>query len=108
MIPVGGIAWAGDRGISKVEVSVDGGDWVEAELRDPLSTETWVIWRYNWPFASGSHTFAVRCYDGNGDDADHRRQSAASQRRDRHRQRQRDVYGSRLPLTSLNTPSATT
>ena len=67
LIPVGGIAWAGSRGISKVEVSVDDGDWVEAELRDPLSGETWVIWRYNWAFTDGSHTFAVRCYDGNGD-----------------------------------------
>ena len=68
LIPIGGIAWAGSRGISKVEISVDDGDWVEAELRDPLSSgETWVIWRYNWAFAYGSHTFAVRCYDGNGD-----------------------------------------
>ena len=67
LIPVGGIAWAGSRGISKVEVSVDDGEWVEAELRDPLSDETWVIWRYNWAFAEGSHTFSVRCYDGNGD-----------------------------------------
>ena len=65
-IPVGGIAWAGARSISKVEVSVDDGDWVEAELRDPLSKKTWVIWRYDWLFEAGSHTFAVRCYDGNG------------------------------------------
>jgi DMSO/TMAO reductase YedYZ molybdopterin-dependent catalytic subunit len=33
--PVGGIAWAGDRGIEKVEVQVDEGDWVEASLRTP-------------------------------------------------------------------------
>ena len=66
LIPVGGIAWAGARGISKVEVSVDDGDWVEAELREPLSDESWVIWRYDWQFDAGSHTFAVRCYDGSG------------------------------------------
>ncbi len=65
-IPVGGIAWAGSRGISKVEVSIDGGDWTEAQLREPLSEKTWVIWRYDWPFAEGRHTFAVRCYDGSG------------------------------------------
>jgi DMSO/TMAO reductase YedYZ molybdopterin-dependent catalytic subunit len=65
-IPVGGIAWSGARGISKVEVSVDDGEWVEAELREPLSSKTWVIWRYNWAFAEGSHQFAVRCYDGSG------------------------------------------
>lgn len=67
LIPVGGIAWAGARGISKVEVSVDDGEWVEAQLREPLSDESWVVWRYDWQFAEGSHTFAVRCYDGNGD-----------------------------------------
>lgn len=65
-VPVGGIAHAGARGISKVEVSVDGGDWVEAELRAPLSETTWVIWRYDWPYQSGDHTFSVRCYEGDG------------------------------------------
>jgi len=66
LIPVGGIAWAGARSISKVEVSVDGSDWVQAQLREPLSKKTWVIWRYDWPFAQGTHTFAVRAYDGTG------------------------------------------
>jgi hypothetical protein len=65
-IPVGGIAYAGDKRISKVEVQVDGGEWVEAELRDPISDTTWVIWRYDWPFAGGEHEFRVRCYDGDG------------------------------------------
>ncbi|MGA9532482.1 MAG: molybdopterin-dependent oxidoreductase [Anaerolineales bacterium] len=67
-VPVGGIAWAGDRGISKVEIRVDEGDWHEAELRvPPLSPLTWVQWRYDWPRESGTHTFAVRAYDGNGE-----------------------------------------
>ena len=66
MIPVGGIAHAGDRGISKVEVRVDQGAWTAAQLREPLSGLTWVIWRYDWPFVSGEHTFEVRCYEGNG------------------------------------------
>ncbi len=66
LVPIGGIAHAGARGISKVEVKVDGGDWMEAQLRAPLSETTWVIWRYDWPFQSGEHTFAVRCYEGDG------------------------------------------
>lgn len=66
IIPIGGIAYAGARGISKVEVRIDDGEWVEAALRDPLSETTWTIWRYDWPMESGEHTFAVRCYDGNG------------------------------------------
>jgi DMSO/TMAO reductase YedYZ molybdopterin-dependent catalytic subunit len=65
-VPVGGIAHAGDRGISKVEVKVDDGDWIQADLREPLSQTTWVIWRYDWPFNSGRHTFQVRAYDGTG------------------------------------------
>ncbi len=62
-IPIGGIAYSGARGISRVEVRVDDGDWAEADLKTPLSDTTWVLWRYDWPLARGEHTFAVRCYD---------------------------------------------
>jgi DMSO/TMAO reductase YedYZ molybdopterin-dependent catalytic subunit len=65
-IPIGGIAFAGARGISKVEARVDDGPWKEAQRRSPLSETTWVIWRYDWPFQEGEHTFQVRCYDGKG------------------------------------------
>jgi DMSO/TMAO reductase YedYZ molybdopterin-dependent catalytic subunit len=65
-VPVGGIADAGHRGISKVEVQVDEGPWEAAELRPPLSGLTWVLWRYEWPFQSGEHVFKVRAYDGTG------------------------------------------
>lgn len=63
---IGGIAHAGARGISKVEVQVDDGPWQEAQLRPPLSALTWVLWRYEWPFEEGTHTFSVRAYDGTG------------------------------------------
>jgi DMSO/TMAO reductase YedYZ molybdopterin-dependent catalytic subunit len=66
LVPVGGIAHAGARGISKVEVRVDDGEWREAQLRTPLSGTTWVVWRYDWPFEAGSHRFTVRCADGSG------------------------------------------
>ncbi len=65
-VPVGGIAHAGERGISKVQVQVDGGEWSDAELRQPLSELTWVLWRFDWPFAEGNHLFAVRTVDGQG------------------------------------------
>lgn len=65
-VPVGGIAHAGARGISRVEVRVDDGAWQRALLRAPLSDLTWVIWRYDWPFEPGEHTFTVRCFDGTG------------------------------------------
>ncbi len=66
LVPVGGIAFAGVRGISKVEVRVDGGPWELAQLRAPLSETTWVIWRYDWPFHEGEHTFEVRCAEADG------------------------------------------
>lgn len=66
-IPIGGIAHAGSRSISKVEVQIDDGEWTEAQLRESLSSTTWVIWRYDWPFTEGDHRFAVRAYDGKGD-----------------------------------------
>ena len=66
MVPVGGIAFAGARGVSKVEVKVDDGAWQEAEMRTPISELTWVVWRFDWPFEAGEHTFTVRCTDGDG------------------------------------------
>jgi hypothetical protein len=49
-----------------VQVRVDDSDYVDAMLRTPISDTTWVIWRYDWPFAEGRHTFSVRCVDGEG------------------------------------------
>jgi DMSO/TMAO reductase YedYZ molybdopterin-dependent catalytic subunit len=67
-VSVGGIAWAGSRGIQKVEVQVDGGPWAEATLRTPaLGQLTWVQWRYEWPKEPGRHTFVVRAVESNGD-----------------------------------------
>jgi DMSO/TMAO reductase YedYZ molybdopterin-dependent catalytic subunit len=65
-VPVGGIAWAGERGISAVEVRIDGGDWQPAQVRSPISDRTWVIWRYDWAFSEGNHTLEVRCIETDG------------------------------------------
>ena len=68
MIGVAGVAFAGDRGITKVEVSTDGGNsWEVASLQDPLSQYTWVFWKYDWnPPANGSYKLMVRATDGAG------------------------------------------
>ncbi len=66
-VPIGGIAWAGDRGIRTVEVQVDGGTWDAAHLlTPPLGPLTWVLWRYEWPVVAGRHSFRVRATDGTG------------------------------------------
>ncbi len=66
---IGGLAFAGDRGISMVEVSIDGGDtWREAEIAANPSDAglSWVIWTYWWDAEQGEYTLAVRATDGEG------------------------------------------
>ena len=67
-VDVGGIAFAGTRGISKVEVSTDGGrTWTETLLTAPLSPLTWVLWDVKWtPPGEGSYQLVVRATDGTG------------------------------------------
>ncbi|MFL5757033.1 MAG: molybdopterin-dependent oxidoreductase [Chloroflexota bacterium] len=68
VVPVAGVAWAPERGISKVEVRVDDGPWRDARLAAPISAKTWVQWRYDWDAtgANGQHILAVRATDGTG------------------------------------------
>jgi DMSO/TMAO reductase YedYZ molybdopterin-dependent catalytic subunit len=62
-----GIAFAGARGISKVEVSFDGKDWEQCEMLRPPERHVWSPWRYVWRRpASGRYTVMVRATDGNG------------------------------------------
>jgi DMSO/TMAO reductase YedYZ molybdopterin-dependent catalytic subunit len=65
---IAGIAWAGARGISRVEVSTDAGrSWQRARLHQPLSSWAWTQWAYPWtPLAPGSHELIARATDGLG------------------------------------------
>jgi hypothetical protein len=65
---ISGVAFAGDRSISKVEVSTDGGKtWNEAYLKQPKSHTSWVVWGYTWlPAAPGTYKLMVRATDGKG------------------------------------------
>ena len=65
-IEAGGVAFGGSRGISRVEVQVDDGEWRAATLRQPLSDLTWVIWRAEIPAATGRHVLTVRAFDAQG------------------------------------------
>jgi len=66
-VVVAGVAWAPDRGVTGVEVAVDG-EWRAATLATPISDATWVQWRYEWPDATpGRHELRVRATDGRGD-----------------------------------------
>lgn len=65
---IGGVAFSGDRGISRVDVSTDGGKtWNQTVLEQPLSPLTWVRWTYHWsPAGNGSRDLLVRAWDGHG------------------------------------------
>jgi len=62
----GGVAFAGARGISKVEVRTDEGEWQVAQLRGPLSDLSWVVWRAELAATPGPHVLAVRAVDAAG------------------------------------------
>jgi DMSO/TMAO reductase YedYZ molybdopterin-dependent catalytic subunit len=63
---VGGVAWAPTRGISKVEVQLDGGAWQPAELSVPLSAYSWIQWKVDLDVPGGPHNLRVRATDGTG------------------------------------------
>lgn len=63
-----GYAYAGDRGISKAEVSFDGGKtWEVATLKPPTSSLAWTLWAYEWhPQSKGEYAILARATDGGG------------------------------------------
>jgi DMSO/TMAO reductase YedYZ molybdopterin-dependent catalytic subunit len=66
-VPIGGVAWAPDRGIEAVEVRVDEGEWLPATLSSPISDATWVQFVYDWDATAGDHRITVRATDGEGE-----------------------------------------
>jgi sulfite oxidase len=60
-----GYAFAGgERHVTRVEVSLDGGhEWEDAELLDDLGRWAWRLWRHPVALAPGEHTVVVRAWD---------------------------------------------
>ena len=64
---IGGVAFAGPRGISKVEVSADEArTWMTADIRPALSEFAWSLWTVRWRPKAGSYRLLVRATDGEG------------------------------------------
>ena len=68
-IEVKGIAYGGDRGISRVELSFDDGQtWNDAEIYYSGGKLAWSLWKAQWtPAAAGDYALLVRATDGDGD-----------------------------------------
>jgi DMSO/TMAO reductase YedYZ molybdopterin-dependent catalytic subunit len=65
-VTVAGVAWAQHRGVSKVEVRVDDGPWMEATLAGTVSIDTWRQWYWRWQATPGEHRLTVRATDRTG------------------------------------------
>lgn len=65
-VTVAGIAWAQHRGVDKVEVRIDEGEWQLATLADDVSNDAWRQWSFPWDAAAGDHRIQVRATDKTG------------------------------------------
>jgi DMSO/TMAO reductase YedYZ molybdopterin-dependent catalytic subunit len=67
-VVLSGMAFAGDRGVSAVEVTVDGQrTWEAAKIAYEGTRLTWSFWEYPWqPHRAGEYEIAVRATDGEG------------------------------------------
>ncbi len=62
-----GKAWAGHGGVSRVEVSVDGGaTWSEVQLAESKSPFAWRSWSFLWNAKPGEYMLHVRASDAGG------------------------------------------
>jgi len=60
---IAGVAWAQHRGIQKVEIRIDGGEWHEVKLAEDAGVDLWRQWSYRYDGASGRHSAQVRATD---------------------------------------------
>lgn len=65
MIPLSGMAWAGEHAVAKVEISIDGGKkWTLARLTEKGRPFAWTAWKGE--MKSGPSSIMVRCTDEKG------------------------------------------
>ncbi len=65
-VAVAGVAWAPSLGIEQVEVQIDDGPWVPAELGEEMSDDSWRQWVHPWDATPGDHVIRCRATDASG------------------------------------------
>src|SRR5262245_9541886 len=66
-IEVKGIAYGGDRGVSRVELNFDAQTWNDAEIYYSGGKLGWSLWKTQWtPATAGDYMLVVRATDGEG------------------------------------------
>ncbi len=66
VLRVGGVAWAPPSGVDRVEVSLDGGEWMVATLGGTAGPDTWAQWTHEFTVAPGDHLLVARVTDAEG------------------------------------------
>lgn len=64
---IAGVAWAQHRGVDRVQVRIDDGDWTDAELGPDAGVDYWRQWYVPWKATSGRHTVQARCVTDDGE-----------------------------------------
>ena len=66
-VVIAGVAWQQHVGVAAVEVQIDEGEWMPADLATPISDDTWVQWSVRWDAVVGQHTVRVRATSKDGE-----------------------------------------
>ncbi len=64
---IAGVAWAQHRGIAKVEIRIDDGDWQETTLAADGGIDLWRQWSFRYDGPAGLHSAQVRATDLDGE-----------------------------------------
>jgi DMSO/TMAO reductase YedYZ molybdopterin-dependent catalytic subunit len=65
-VVVRGVAWTGDGTVTKVEVGLPRGNWIEARFLDPPVAGTWRRWSVRITVPTGAMTLRARAIDSHG------------------------------------------
>ena len=71
---IAGVAWAQTRGIEKVEIRIDGGEWKKTKLATDAGVDLWRQWSFVYDGPAGDHTAEVRATDMDGNTQEEERQ----------------------------------